>query len=89
MVFRITRVDDENGTLLRVDGQLSLEGLSELEHASEKASTPLTIDLTDLRLADEPSLEALRHLESGGAKLVGASQYLGAAAESRIVKGKS
>jgi hypothetical protein len=76
MDFRITRIDDESGTLLRIDGWLGRHGLGELRRAHETTTMPITIDLSGLRLADDAALEALKRLESGGARLIGASRYL-------------
>jgi hypothetical protein len=76
MTFRLTSVAAEDGTLLRIDGQLTRDGLEELEHACRSAARPLTLDLAGLRMADDKMLEALVRLREAGARLVGASQFL-------------
>lgn len=74
--FCITPMAGKGGTVLRIDGRLGREGLAVLMRACEEADRPITLDLSDLRLADDAAVAALRRLESGGIRLVGASQYL-------------
>lgn len=62
--------------MLRIDGRLGRDGLADLMRACEEATTPITLDLSGLRLADDAAVDALRRLESGGARVAGASQYL-------------
>ncbi|MGA7982441.1 MAG: STAS domain-containing protein [Chromatiaceae bacterium] len=76
MTFRITSTAVDGGTLLRIEGRLTRDGVAELVRACEGAARPLTIDLSELRLADEAAVAALAGLEKSGATLVGASQYL-------------
>jgi hypothetical protein len=77
MAFRITSTGSDGcGTLLRVEGQLSLDGVAELVGVCEGSARPVTIDLSELRLPDQAVVAALGALEQAGATLVGASQYL-------------
>lgn len=80
MTFRITRLDDPEQTILKVDGWLQAEGLAdlerELERALENATARLTLDLSGLRLADEAAVELLRRLAAGGARLTNCPPYL-------------
>lgn len=80
MTFRITRLDDPQQTVLKVDGWLRAEGLAdlerELERALDNASTGLTLDLSGLRQADEAAVELLRRLAVGGAQFINCPPYL-------------
>lgn len=76
MTFRITRVDDQRRTILKVDGRLQADGLAELERACGDPSAGLTLDLRGLRRADEASLASLRRLRAAGATFEGLSAYL-------------
>jgi hypothetical protein len=83
MDFCITRVDENGGTLLRIDGQLSRDGIEELRRALEASAAPITLELSGLRSADEPALAMLSGLRANGVTLVGASQYLELRMQSR------
>lgn len=76
MTFRIIAATGDEGETLQIAGRLERDGLRELERALAAASRPLTIDLRDLQHADRATLTSLARLESGGVRLVGASQYL-------------
>lgn len=80
MTFRITRLDDPEQTILKVDGWLQAGGLAdlerELERALDNASAGLTLDLSGLRQADEAAVELLRRLAAGGARLTNCPPYL-------------
>ena len=77
MTFRITSAGRGGcGTLVLVEGQLSLDGVAELVRVYEGSARPVTIDLSELRLPDQAVVAALGGLEQAGATLVGASQYL-------------
>lgn len=76
MDFCITRLDEAGGTLLAIDGEMGRDGLGELRRVLDASREPITLNLGGLRLADEDVLAALRELEAGGVRLIGASQYL-------------
>jgi anti-anti-sigma regulatory factor len=80
MTFRITRLDEPQGTVLKVDGWLDAAGLPdlqrEIDRAASASSTGLTLDLAGLRQADEAAVELLRRLAAGGARFINCPPYL-------------
>ncbi|MCU0835854.1 MAG: hypothetical protein MUC77_15705 [Chromatiaceae bacterium] len=76
MTFRITRLDDSQRAVVKIDGQLEVESLAELLLACGDPSSGPTLDLGGLRQADEAALALLRRLAAGGARLVGCPPYL-------------
>ena len=76
MSLRITRIEGDQGTLLRVDGRLEAESLNELEQACEEAQSPLTLNLEGLLWIDDRAAETLRRLMAGGTVVTGASPYV-------------
>ena len=80
MTFRITRLDDAQGPVLKVDGWLQAEGLPDLEReiwgVCGVGSAGLGLDLGGLRQADDASLCLLRRLVLGGARLIDCPPYL-------------
>jgi len=62
--------------VLNIDGWLQAAELPELERACRDLIGPLTLDLSGLRLADGPAIQALRNLQASGARLTGVSAYL-------------
>lgn len=80
MTFRITRLKDSRGPVLKVAGWLQAEGLPELEREIAGARSPgpagLGLDLGGLRQADEASLCLLRRLVQEGARLIDCPPYL-------------
>jgi hypothetical protein len=49
MTFRITRVDEQRRTILKLDGWLQADGLAELERTCGDLSARLTLYLRGLR----------------------------------------
>lgn len=80
MTFRITRLKDSQGPVLKVDGWLQAEGLPDLEREIGGAQSPgsagLGLDLGGLRQADEASLSLLRRLVQEGARVIDCPPYL-------------
>ena len=80
MTFRITRLDDAQGPVLKVDGWLQAEGLPDLEREIGRVwvagPAGLGLDLGGLRQADDASLWLLRRLLLGGARLIDCPPYL-------------
>jgi hypothetical protein len=74
--LRITRLDSDEGTLLRVDGRLEGEGVSELERASTEAQSPLTLNLEGVLWIDDRAAETLRRLMAHGTVVTSASPYV-------------
>ena len=79
MTFRITRRDDPQVTVLKIDGWLEAEGLPALERELGRDGgppRPLALDLAGLRQADEAAVILLRRLMASGARLVDCAPYL-------------
>lgn len=76
MTFRITRECHENETLLRIEGDLSCDGLAEFDQVYKGSGAPLTIDLSGIKHLDQPALEMLQSLHRKGVSLIGVSPYL-------------
>jgi hypothetical protein len=72
----MTNVETEEGTLLRVDGRLDAEALSEFEHSCKKAQLPLTLDFGGLLWIDDRAAEFLRQMLSDGAVVTNASPFI-------------
>jgi len=77
MAIVITRRDDADAHVLKVDGFLSAEDADELLRAWHEMSGRRVLDLTDLRYADRRGVGVLRELRGRGARFVGLSPYLG------------
>jgi len=76
VTVRITTREEREGRVVRVDGRLDGEGVTELQRVVDSLPGPLRLELPDLRSADEAGLEALRALRDRGIRLTGASGYL-------------
>jgi hypothetical protein len=63
-------------TTIRVEGQLTSDGVPDVRAACESAKPPLRLDLSDLRSADSDGIRALQLLAEAGAELHGASPYI-------------
>ena len=61
--------------MIRITGHLVSSALAELTTECRATTGPLTLDLSELRQADEESLALLRRLAATGAVLGGASPY--------------
>ena len=72
----VTEVRDEAVTVLRIDGELYVEGVAELDRVARAAARPLRLDLSNLIRIDAAGLEAVRSLADEGADLVGISPYI-------------
>jgi len=64
------------GTLLRVDGRLDAESVSELEDSCEEAVSPLTLDIQGLQWVDDQAAAYLKQLMAAGAVVTNASPYV-------------
>jgi hypothetical protein len=76
MGVRITRTTEAGKTVIRVDGQLSVESVPELRRECQLAEVHFVLGLSGLLSADNAGLEILRELASDGAELRGASTYV-------------
>jgi anti-anti-sigma regulatory factor len=63
-------------TTIRVEGQLTSDGVPVVKAACESANPPLLLDLSDLRSADSDGIRTLQWLSQAGAELHGASPYI-------------
>lgn len=76
VTLRLTHVQDSLGLVLKVDGRLDEEVLSELKRACEDFEGPLRLDLRDLIEADESAVIELRGLRASGAELIRIRPFL-------------
>ena len=76
VTLRITQVEAETGTILRVDGRLEAESLGELERACQEALLPLILNLEGLLWIDDRAAETLRQLRAKGTVVTNASPYV-------------
>ena len=76
LTFRITKVETEEGTLLRVEGRLDAESLGEFKHSCKEAQLRLTLDFAGLRWIDDEATEFLRQMLSDGAVVTNASPFI-------------
>ena len=80
MTFRLTRLDGPAGVVLKIDGWLSAGGVPELEREVQCAladrSASLTLDLGELRQADDTAAALLCRLVADGARLTNCPPYL-------------
>ena len=76
MQLRITKTTAGAVTTLKVDVELTREGVAELEKACESVDGPVDLDLSELMRADAEGVQALKKLFATGAQLLGASPYI-------------
>lgn len=76
MPFRLSVSEREDLTVIRVDGRLAGDGVTQLESACLAARRPLVLDLTHLATAEDAGVVTLRRLAGQGAHLVGVSPYM-------------
>ncbi len=76
MQLRITKTTAGTVTTLRIDGELTGEGVAELEKACASVDGPVDLDLSQLMKADAEGVRALKNVLGSGARLVGASVYI-------------
>jgi len=74
--MRITRVDSNEGTLLRVDGRLEGEGVNELEQACREARSPLILNLAGVLWIDDRATETLQRMMADDTVVTNASPYV-------------
>jgi anti-anti-sigma regulatory factor len=76
LTIRVTTLDGKTMTTIRVEGQLTSDGVPDVKSACESANPPMRLDLSDLRSADSDGIRALQLLAEAGAELHGASPYI-------------
>ncbi len=76
MTLRITTTSGKNKTTIRVEGQLVVEEIENLQKEFQLAALPVQLDLSGLLSADAEGVRALRSFSAQGLKLVGASPYI-------------
>lgn len=63
-------------TTIRIEGQLTSDGVPDVRAACESANPPLCLDLSDLQSADSDAIRALQSLSETGAELRDANPYI-------------
>ncbi len=76
MTIRVSTEATETATTIRIEGQLTSDGVPDVRVACESADPPLRLDLSGLRSADSDGIRALRSLSEAGAELRGANPYI-------------
>ena len=76
MTARIMTDTEPDASVIRIEGDLRVEEIEELDRVSGEAGRPLVLDLTNLGSADAEGLRALASLMKRGAELRGASPYI-------------
>jgi hypothetical protein len=74
--LRLTVTRRKRSTVVRVDGRLMIDNLTELREVVGTVSGHAVIDLTNLLSVDDLGIAMLRSLADDGARLVGASPYV-------------
>jgi anti-anti-sigma regulatory factor len=77
-MWKVRRVQNGDGIILRLMGRLEGDQLNELEDvfASEAAFRGLTLDLADVRLVDQDAVHFLADCEARGARLQNCPAYI-------------
>jgi hypothetical protein len=76
MACRIDRVATGKGTLLRVDGRLDGDSLSDLEGCCREARPPLTLDIEGVLWIDDRATAYLQQLIADGTHVTNPSPYV-------------
>ena len=76
MAIRVQTEAGKTMTTIRVEGELTSDGMPDLRAACESANPPLRLDLSGLQSADSDAIRALQSLSEAGATLHGASPYI-------------
>ncbi len=76
MQLRITKTTAGTVTTLRIDGELTGEGVAELEKVCASVDGPVDLDLSQLITADAEGVRALKNILSSGARLAAASLFV-------------
>jgi ABC-type transporter Mla MlaB component len=76
LTIRVRAEAGETATTIRIEGQLTSDGVPDVRAVCESASPPLRLDLSGLRTADSDGIQALQSLLEAGAELHGANPYI-------------
>ncbi len=76
MRLKITATASETETMIKIEGELVSQGISDHENACRSVDGALALDLSELMKADEEGIQALKTLRDGGARLVAVSPYI-------------
>ncbi len=76
MTVRVTAIGKGEFVILKVDGRLVGDELTEVLGTYEGEMARLILDLADLQFADRRGVSALRDLRARGVTFTGVSQYL-------------
>ncbi len=76
LTIRVSTEAGKTMTTIRIEGQLTSDGLPDVRAACESANPPIRLDLSGLRSADSDAIRALQALSEAGAELHGASPYI-------------
>ena len=76
MTVRVTPIGQGEFVILKVDGRLAGDELTELLGSHQGVMARLVLDLTDLQFADRRGVSALREPRAGGVTFTGVSPYL-------------
>jgi anti-anti-sigma regulatory factor len=76
VTIRIDVTGQHGRTVVVVAGRLQGGAVDELSRACREIRGPVTLDLTELRAADEAGIGLLRALQTTGAEIRGLSPYL-------------
>ena len=75
VMIRITPQPLAAGTLVKIDGELDAESVSEVDGVCRSAAGPIVLDLAELRSLDSDGEAFLRRLIDGGATVKAVSAY--------------
>lgn len=76
MAIHVSQTKCDHGSVLKVDGHLKADDVSELIRAYRMAHGNNVLDLSELQSADSAGLKTLRELVSLGAEIRHASPYI-------------
>ena len=76
MTVRIMTATEPDATVIRIEGDLSVEELEEFDRVCGKTNGLLVLDLTNLGSADAEGLRTLASLMKQGIEIRGASPYI-------------
>jgi ABC-type transporter Mla MlaB component len=76
MSIRVKTTSDTYGTVLKVDGRLTVEDVDELAAVFRTAKGATALDLSELQSADPAGVKLLQETIALGAEVRGASPYI-------------
>ena len=76
MTIRVSTEAGKTMTTIRIEGQLTSDGVPDVRAACESASPPIRLDLSGLQSADSDAIRALQSLSETGAELRDANPFI-------------